>query len=411
MKNGPSHIVIMSSWSFKEPLTHSYLLPYVRMIVALLPAGSKVWLQTSEKAHLQFRGDEFRNVKNDLAREGINWLPFNYAPFGLMALPRYLKLVWKLRHIVRMEKIDFLHPFAPGAGTTAVFVEMFVRVKIVMDSWEPHAESMVESGVWKRSSLAFRIMWWAEKRLAKRAYYLIAASKGMIDYAKEKWKYVPENIAYRPACVDIKRMDPDKFDRNTLRSQFKLEGKIVCVCTGKLDGMYMGKETFQFFSSCFKVWGERFHALLLTETSKSVIDTLALSVGFPSSAFSARHVSFDDVPSFLSMADFAFNPQKPLPSKRFGTPVKDGEYWAMGLPVVIHNDISEDSSIVVNERVGAILGTMSHEDNFRVIAEIDMLMKDSETHIRCRNAAIKYRSFDLAEKAYRSIYLEKIGAK
>jgi hypothetical protein len=397
----------MSSWSYKEPLTHSYLLPYVRMIVALLPPGSKVWLQTSEKVHLQLEGEEFLNLKNDLSKEGIHWLPFSYAPFGLKAFPRYLKLVWKLHRIVKNEKIDFLHPFAPGAGTTAVMVELFSDVKIVMDSWEPHAESMVESGVWNRSSLAFKIMWWAEKRLTKRAYYLIAASKGMVQYASEKWNFIPKNIAYRPACVNTITMDPSRFDKIPLRKQFGLEGKIVCVCTGKLDGMYMGEETFQIFSSCFKVWGEKFHALLLTETSKLLIDTLAEKSGLPQFAFSVQHVSFEDIPRFLSMADFAFNPQKPLPSKRFGTPVKDGEYWAMGLPVVIHNDISEDSAIVRIENIGAILGDLSHEDNLRVIAEIEMLMKDVETRVRCRNAALTYRSFDLAEKAYRKIYLQE----
>ncbi|MFM9985865.1 MAG: glycosyltransferase, partial [Flavobacteriales bacterium] len=174
----------------------------------------------------------------------------------------------------------------------------------------------------------------------------------------------------------------------------------------KLDGMYMGEETFQFLSSCYNVWNDKFFSILLSETSRSTVEALAQKNELPDGCFLLQYVAFQEVPKFLAMADFAFNPQKPLPSKRFGTPVKDGEYWAMGLPVVIHKDISEDSEIVIQERVGAILGDLSHDDNVRIISEITMLIEDSETRSRCRFVAEKYRNFEIALKAYRTVYLE-----
>ena len=39
-------------------------------------------------------------------------------------------------------------------------------------------------------------------------------------------------------------------------------------------------------------------------------------------------------------------PVKPVPTKRYCTPVKDGEYWALGLPVIITEGISDDSGII-----------------------------------------------------------------
>ena len=403
----PVHILVMSSWSFNEPLTHSYLLPYLRIIIDLLPVGSKIWLQTMEKDHLKLDAAAMSIVMSELEAEGIRWIPFKYMPFGLRALTGYFNMVRKLRSLVRSEQIEYLHPFAPGAGTIAVFVRLFSKTKLVVDSWEPHAESMVESGVWKKSSLAFRVMWWAEKKMSREATWLIAATRGMKNYAKEKWNIDPVNVAYRPACVDLETMDPAKFNKEDLRRIHLLDHKIVCVCTGKLEGMYMGVETFQFFSACRGVWGETFHALILSETNPEHIKKMAAEAGFPDEAYSLRHVKFHEVPSYLAMADFAFNPQKPLPSKRFGTPVKDGEYWAMGLPVVIHPDISEDSSIVSTERIGAILGDMSHSDTIRVIDEIKLLLSDDQTAARCRSAAIQFRGFHLAKSAYALVYAQR----
>lgn len=407
MSQKPLRILVMSSWSFNEPLTHSYLLPYVRIIVSLLPPGSKVWLQTSEKAHLKPDDSALAGIMSSLEKEGILWLPYDYVPFGLKAIIKYVGWIWKLRGLVRKENIGYLHPFAPGAGTTAVFVQMFSSVKVVMDSWEPHAESMVESGVWSRSSLAFRVMWWAEKRLARRADYLIAASKRMPDYAREKWGVVRNDIGFRPACIDLDFMNPQRFDRDEERRKAGLEDKFVCVCVGKLEGMYMGEEAFRFFSTCLDCGEENFHVVLLSETEEEKVRKLAEDIGFPSDAYTLRNVPYSEVPRYLAMANFAFNPQKPIPSKRYGTPVKDGEYWAMGLPIAIHDHISDDSDIVKEERVGVILGDLSHIDNIRVLREMILLCAAPETAKRCRHAAMKYRNFEIAEHAYRSIYLEQ----
>ena len=53
-------------------------------------------------------------------------------------------------------------------------------------------------------------------------------------------------------------------------------------------------------------------------------------------------VPYNQITDYYQIADFAINPVKPVPSKRYCTSIKDGEYWGMGLPVVITKNISDD---------------------------------------------------------------------
>lgn len=403
MRKYPINIFIISTWSYNEPLTQSYLLPYIKVLREVLPVGSHIHFLTMEKDDFPMNELMRNDIELDFKRQNIHWQTHQYTKFGVLSVFNYFMLILRLCFIVWKRGIRVLHPFAPVAGGIALIVKFITRRKLVLDSWEPHAESMVESGVWEQNSLAFKLLFYAEKKLAKHADYLIAASMGMKDYAYEKWKLMPVRVAYRPACVDLEMFDRAYFENKKSRWVLQLQGKLVAVCTGKLHGMYLGIEVFQFLKSASDFFGEKFHAILLTETPSEVIEAMRAEVNLSSEQLTIRKVSHSEIPIFLHVADFAINPQKPIPSKRYGTPVKDGEYWAMGLPIVIAADISDDSEIVVRENVGVIWSTKK-EDNVEVLQQLSMLLQDKNTAERCANAAKKYRSFDLARKAYQEVY-------
>lgn len=53
------------------------------------------------------------------------------------------------------------------AGALGYVLSKFTGSKLIIDSYEPHAESMVENGTWKKSSLKFKILFWLEKNRAR----------------------------------------------------------------------------------------------------------------------------------------------------------------------------------------------------------------------------------------------------
>ena len=109
----------------------------------------------------------------------------------------------------------------------------------------------------------------------------------------------------------------------------------------------------------------------------------------------------------MGLGDFAICPMKPLPSRRYGTPIKDGEYWALGLPIVIPDQISDDSEIIKKHKIGSILAGFNSESYKRSVLEIQELLNGKtrkEIYNSIRPLAEKYRNYSIAENVYETIY-------
>lgn len=102
--------------------------------------------------------------------------------------------------------------------------------------------------------------------------------------------------------------------------------KIVCAYAGKFGGIYLDKEVFQFLRIAYDYWGEAFRILLLSNIDTSEIKKYCVAAGLPFHVVTKLFVPHAEVPKYIGLADFALRPVKPLPSKRYCTPIKNGEY-------------------------------------------------------------------------------------
>jgi hypothetical protein len=55
-------------------------------------------------------------------------------------------------------RISNIHAFCTPAGSIGWILGFLTGCTLVVDSYEPHAEVMLEAGVWKKKSLAYRIL-------------------------------------------------------------------------------------------------------------------------------------------------------------------------------------------------------------------------------------------------------------
>ena len=190
-----------------------------------------------------------------------------------------------------------------------------------------------------------------------------------------------------------------------LLSLLGLKEKIVCVYAGKLGGIYLKEEVFDFIRVCYDHWKDNFRFLMLTNATEAEIASERIRVGLPEEIIISQFVFHKEIPRYLSLGDFALNPVKPVPTKRYCTPIKDGEYWAMGLPVVISPDISEDSAIIEKENIGVVMNFANHEEMVNAVFKIEGLLKNElGLKKKIRKIATIYRSFAIAEIIYKSIY-------
>ncbi|MBK9536435.1 MAG: hypothetical protein IPO10_14940 [Flavobacteriales bacterium] len=282
--------------------------------------------------------------------------------------------------------------------------------RLVLDSYEPHAEAMVENGTWSSGGFAFRILFLFERLQSKRASVLIAATEGMRDYAKKKYGITDKPFYVKPACVDLKKFSAkDRKDPELLRSM-GLEEKFVIVYAGKFGGIYLDKEVFEFLREAYDHWGTRVQVLLLTGHTLQELMPWIEQVGLPQEIFTIKFVSHADIPRYMGLGDVALTPVRPVPTKRYCTPIKDGEYWALGLPVIITAGISDDSDIIAAKGIGAVLEGLDQRSYRKALRTIDHLLATHTPDQRYRTVravAEKYRTFDIAKAIYEDVYGEK----
>lgn len=402
------NILVITYWSYKDALIQTYTLPYVRLIKQQLPAQSEIYLVTLEQAQLRLNKEEARRVDAELKQQGIRLVAFNYSRFGLAAVVKWIVFLARLLWLCVQKRITHIHAWCTPAGGAGYVLSLLTGIPLVIDSYEPHAESMVENGTWSKQSAAFKILLLLEKLQSRRAKTVIATTQGMMRYARERYNASFREFYVKPACVDLQLFSPlMETDTNALRKQYDLADKLVCVYAGKIGGIYLEAEIFDFFKAASDYWGDKFRVLLLTNAGEANIKELAVRSNLDPKIIITKFVEHAFVPQHLALGDFALNPVKPVPTKRFCTSIKDGEYWAMGLPVVIPPNISDDSGIIEEQQIGAIIEEFNSEAYLKAIREIDMMLQSGsrqELTERIRAVAVKHRNFAGAAEIYKKIY-------
>lgn len=402
-----SNVLILTYWSYQDALVQTYTLPYVRIIKKYLPSQSKIFLTTFEQPQLNLTEKQKKIEKENLLKEKIHWLDFNYSRFGFFAVLKFFFSFLSLLFICWRKKFTTIHCWCTPAGAMGYLLSKLTGIPLIIDSYEPHAEAMVENGTWKENSFAFKLLFYFEKKMSHHAAVLIAASSRMGKYAEEKYNLKNKKIYVKPAFVDLEQFSPKYIKNEILLMELGLTDKIVCVYAGKFGGIYLEKEVFNFLKVAYDYWKVKLHILLLPPAPEDKIHALAKQAGLNPKIITLKFISHKDIPLYLGLADFAINPVKPVPSKKYCTSMKDGEYWAMGLPVVITKDISDDSKIIEENDIGAVLYNLDKENYLAAIKKIDAMLSSSslpEKKNEIRNIAKKFRRFEVAEKIYQEIY-------
>ncbi len=404
------NILVLTYWSYKEGLIQTYTLPYVRMIRNNIPKNKKVYLFTLEKEELKLSPDERKAASKKLKEEGIIWMPFKYFPFGRAAYFKWMMLLPRLWFKIIFGGISHIHCWCTPPGMIGYILSIFSGKTLVLDSYEPHAEAMVENGDWTKESKSYKLLFKYEKKQSHRAKHIISATEGMRNYAYQKYGLTISNFYVKPACVNLDLFSKDKIKDSTLLKELGLEDKMVCVYAGKLGGIYYDIEVFQFIKAAADFWGDQFRFLFLTNHKRDEIDTYCKKVGLSTETVINKFVMHTDIPKYMGLADFGITPVKKIPTKRYCTPIKDGEYWALGLPVVISPDISDDSDIIRENGIGVICDFENPSIFRTVIERLDTFISETpkeEAYSKIRYIANRYRNFSVAEKIYKDIYFDE----
>ncbi|WP_161890254.1 glycosyltransferase family protein [Pontibacter russatus] len=184
-----------------------------------------------------------------------------------------------------------------------------------------------------------------------------------------------------------------------MRLQMKCEGATVGIYVGKYGGLYYDQEAFYLYKRCLETIPGFRLIILSPHPQEEILQHLGQS-GIDKAKVYITSVPHAEVPVYLSAADFAFATYKPGPSKRFLSPIKTGEYWANGLPVLLTEGVGDDSDIIKCEGGGATFNLREEGSVERALEKIQQILKDPAHRQEIPRLAQKYRSPERIREAY-----------
>lgn len=331
--------------------------------------------------------------------EKVQHRPIYLKSYKINLLSKILDFVIlpkQLKEIIREEKIDQII----GIGTLAGTLAHLTAIPYLVSFYEPHAAYMLQTNVWKRYDLRYVF----QKRWEKQQAF---AAKGLIVVSEAyKTKLLNQKgLVVQRICIARNAVDQDLFsflaaDRVQLReSHCYSEDATVGIYVGKYGGLYYEQEAFQIYERCFETISNFRLIILSPQPEEEILQYLEQSSVDRAKVYIAS-VPHAEVPQYLSAADFAFATIKSYPSARYCSPVKIGEYWASGLPVLLTEGVGDDSDIIKREGGGAVFNLREEGSLEKALQQIQKILKDPTHRQEIPKLARKYRSPDRIREAY-----------
>ncbi len=392
-------VLFFSYWSASEPLTESTIVPRLRLMSAM-PAIEQVLLVTVERG-----GSPTIDAIQGMPGVEHLSIPTRFRWWGsLSKVDLLLRLPFILVRVVRRRKMDLLNSMGSLAGGIAHIVSRMAGIPYMVESVEPHADYMVDTGVWPRIGPYHFVAHYLERLQIRHAQYLVTVTTnyrekllaGGVDASRLK---------IIPSVVDLDRFAFDPSQRTRLREQLGWQDRIVAVYAGKYGGLYYDKKAYAIYSAARSIFGERFRLLLLTnEPVKRIHDRLE-HVGFPLDHVHVRFLRHEEVADWLSAADIALSTYRLTPSALYLSPVKNGEYWANGLPILLTAGVSDDHRIILRKPwAGAIFDLDKSGSVESALRHMVDLLRTGVERERIMGLAREYRSMDIARRVYAEIF-------
>lgn len=393
------NILYICYWGLNEGLTQSTVLPHLQILTASQQVN-KIVLVTIERS---MRESTLQPVK---LTDKVVFSPFFSKKDNSLLVTKtddFIRIPLYLKRKAKEEKADCIIARGAPAGNLAYLVAKRTGIPFFVESFEPHADYMLESLVWKKNSIRYRLQKYWEQKQKKHAKGLITVSNNY----KQKLlnEGVPEcKLAVAPCAVEYERFRFNREKREKARAELSIPATAtVGVYLGKFGDIYFGVEAFPIFKRSFNHFNE-LYLLIITPNSHTWVKEECRKVGIDEDRIRVMTLPFEEVPRYLSASDFAYSLIKSSPTKAFCSPIKNGEYWAAGLPIILPEGVADDAGILKTTGLGSLLDM--HLNNIDdCLSKIISLLDDVEVRNKVAELAKKERSLELVKRAYQFFHI------
>lgn len=388
-------ILYISYWSLSDPLTPAVIYPYFPL---LHEKGARITFYTFEVSRdkvkqtpIEFPYMEHRAI-------------FPHSP-GFGGLSKIELILRGRRELIREARrggYDLVFAKAAMAGALAHMVHAATGLPYVVESFEPHSEYMVECGVWRRNGLRFRFASHYERLQVAHARRIITVTHNHRNDLIAEGVH-PDRVSVIPSITDLERFAFNPADRARVRAALGIGAHTpVGIYVGKFGGLYYDREAFELFKRTM----DRFagmRLIILSPMDTPWIMERVRHAGIPQERVHVSSARHEDVPAFLSASDLAFSPIKPAPVKLYQCPVKNGEYWANGLPMLMTDLVADDHRLLRQGIGGSVFGN-DLKDLGPALDTMARILADPDHRTGIAALARKYKSLDLARQVYATLF-------
>lgn len=383
-------ILYFSNWGANDGIARSTVFPILRQL-SMHPDVEHIFLVTVEQGSPLPAGFMPGVEHYTLHASGHSGLA------KTIDLPR---LSFRLARLAKEKQADVIWCRGATAGGIGVMAHRISGIPVVVDSFEPHSQYMADSGTWRKFGLKYIVQRLLEKSIRKRAVALLPVSETYRQKLLSE-RLQPSTLFFFPCVVDANKFAYNPNERRSVRRRLGIaDGDVVGIYTGKFGSLYYLDEAFNLFRSAFDFWQGRFHLIILTGEDYHHVLAWCRNAKLPLGYVTVAHADHDDVPAYLSASDFAFSTIKSIPALQYCSPIKYGEYWAAGLPIVTTLLEGDDARIIREEAGGYLLdvnaaGTDRAQGVFSKVDD-EIRAGRSEYYV---SLARKYRNFAVIDDA------------
>ncbi|UII21821.1 glycosyltransferase [Fulvivirga ligni] len=352
------------------------------------------------------------SIERNVAKAECNWeldkvihKPF-YSPYksffrdkirDFNVLPKQLIL------LCREWNFDKIICRGAPAGALGYLIWQKTKIPFIVESFEPHSSYMAASDVWKKWDIRYLIQKYYEYKQIRTAETLITVSNSYKDYLVNT--YGNSNIEAIPCVVDGESFQFSNKARNELRRKMKISHEaVVGVYVGKFGGLYYDDVAFNLFKNFIEQ--QNVYLIILTPQEKTELYALLSKHHIDLKMVFITNVPHYTVKDYLSVADFGLCLHRRTRWSMAFSPIKNGEYWANGLPIIMSPQIGDDSTIIEEVKGGGKVVDFEEYISDEDFLEIKQIIKDYNVD-RINNVsnqlAKKYRSIENLTRVYKQV--------
>ncbi|UII27784.1 glycosyltransferase [Fulvivirga maritima] len=395
------NVLFIGYWNLDDPLTSATIFPHLSILSKHDRVNSLIFTNTQR---------EMGSVEkvNYLKESGIVYYPLLSQNYHLTLITKIIDFVTfpkKILKICQDNSVDLIIARGAPAGALALLVTNKNDLPFVVESFEPHADYMLETGTWSKYDPRFIAQKHWEGKIKKKAKFILTVSENYESFLKKEG-VAPDKVFTAPCGVNIKKFFYDPYKSQDVRKNLNIpSGTKVAIYVGKFGGIYYGDEIFILLKKMLSYYNDNLFVIILSNIEEEEFRKKCFLYAISSNNVKKLFVPHEEVNAYLSAADFAVAPYRKTKVSKYLSPVKVGEYLAAGLPVLITEGVGDEMNYLERNHLGVTLNIHMMDEDTYFKSKMDKINKIVEIrdHGYFVKNALKYRSFEVVENLYDKI--------